>query len=234
MALPGSVTKQRVKFTLGDLIKFLNPDGKFHRTNQLKYIVSAFQTLNSNAVIEWEYKKGKTGFWLPVVARSFPGLDSGRDFPIVLDVELPPNATQGPMVLKYPLRMTGKKSLPQFNAYLAITEVWDRYGTHGGKITDPTNPVDYNNPDGQRVRNPKADKYPIFSDLDILLACFPNMDFSNMQPNQKRKKFSLARKHIRALEKAGYMKIEETAFGWRPLPSRKHPQIYRALKRKKV
>lgn len=234
MALPGSVTKQRVKFTLSDLIKFLNPDGKFHRPTQLKYIVSAFQCLNSNAVVEWEYKKGKTGFWLPVIARSFPGPDSGRDFPIVLDVELPPNATQGPMVLKYPLRMTGKKSLPQFNAYLAITEVWDRKGTYGGKITDPTNPVDYNNPDGQRVRNPKADKYPVFSDLDILLACFPNMDFSNMPPNRKSTYLGRAKKHFLALQKAGYMKIEETKLGWRPLPSRKHPQIYRALKRKKL
>ena len=80
-------------------------------------------------------------------ARAFGYQTSDRRF--VLDVELPPKATQGPMVMKDALRMTGKKSLPQFNAYLAIFEVWDRYGTQSGKIIDPTKPGDVGLFDGE-------------------------------------------------------------------------------------
>ena len=233
MALPGNLTEERINFRLGDLIDYLNPDGKFHRTNQLKYILTALQTLNSNAVVVWEYKKGKTGFWLPVVARSFPGMDSDRDFPIVLDVELPPNATQGPMALKEAVRMTGKRSVKQFNAYLSAVDVWDRYGTQSGRITDPTRPVDYKQPGGERERDPKTDQYPILSNLDLMTACYPNLNFESMPGNKKRAYLARAKAAWEELKKRGYVEIEKVDdVGWRILPTEDHAATYRALKKK--
>ena len=162
-------------------------------------------------------------------ARAFGYQTSDRRF--VLDVELPPNATHGPMVMKDALRMTGEKPLPQFNAYLAISEVWDRFGTQGGKIIDPTKPVLYKQPGGERVRNPKADQYPILSNLDLMTACFPNLIFDSMQPNQKREYLTRAKKCIEGLQNAGHIEIEKARSGWRILPTASHTKTYRTLKR---
>ena len=228
LALEPGHTKGRVKITLGDLINFLNPDGKFHITNQLPYIVQAIYGLNTLAAVKW-----RKGWWLPVVARSYPEMTSDRDFPIVLDVELPDNATQGPMALKEPLRMTGKRSLPQFNAYLSAVDVWDRYGTQGGRITDPTRPVDYKQPGGERERDPKTDEYPIFSNLDLMTACYPNLNFVDMPGNQKRTYLTRAKAAWQELKKRGYVEIEKVGnVGWRILPTEDHATTYRALKKK--
>ena len=228
LALGPGHRKERVKITLGDLVNFLNPDGKFHRTNQLPYIVQAIYGLNTLAAVKW-----RKGWWLPVVARSYPEMTSDRDFPIVLDVELPDNATQGPMALKEPLRMTGKRSLPQFNAYLSAVDVWDRYGTQGGRITDPTRPVDYKQPGGERERDPKTDEYPIFSNLDLMTACYPNLNFESMPRNQKRAYLARAKAAWEKVKKRGYVEIEKVDnVGWRILPTEDHAATYRALKKK--
>ena len=273
MALPGQSTKQRIKIILGDLIDFLNPNGKFHKRNQLPYILEALYNLNTNAVVEWEYnEKGNKGYWLPVVARSYPTMESDRDFPIVLDVELPPNSTQGPMVLKEAVRMTGKRSMPQFNAYLAISDVWDRYGTDDGRITDPTRPVERRNADGylldadnkhilgpsgrplkniyhkeavrqlERERNPKTNRYPIFSNLDLIKAAYPRVDVGSLTPKEKAKYLDRSKKVFKTLKEAGHILIEEVAIeevaeapgDWRILPPEEHIQTYRALKNSDV
>ena len=228
MALEPRHTKGRVKITLGDLINFLNPDGKFHRTNQLPYIVRAVYGLNTLAAVKW-----RKGWWLPVVARSYPEMTSARDFPIILDVELPDNATQGPMALKEPLRMTGKRSLPQFNAYLSAVDVWDYYGTQGGRIIDPTRPTDYKRPGGERDRDPKTDKYPILSNIDLMVACYPNLNFESMLGNQKRPYLARAKAVWEKLKNRGYVEIEKVGnMGWRILPTENHTAIYRTLKKK--
>ena len=258
---------------MGDLIDFLNPNGKFHKRNQLPYILEALYNLNTNAVVEWEYnEKGNKGYWLPVVARSYPTMESDRDFPIVLDVELPPNSTQGPMVLKEAVRMTGKRSMPQFNAYLAISDIWDRFGTQDGRITDPTRPVEKRDTDGylldadnkhilgasgrplkniyhkeavrqlERERNPKANRYPIFSTLDLIKAAYPHIDAENLTPKKKAKYLDRSKKVFKTLKEAGHILIEEVPIeevaeapgDWRILPPKEHIQTYRALKHSDV
>ena len=49
---------------------------------------------------------------------------------------------------KHTLRMLGKTSAPKFNAYLTVAWIWDKYGTHNGKIIDPTKPEERRNEEG--------------------------------------------------------------------------------------
>ena len=162
MALEPSETEADIIIKLGDLLSYLNPNG-YHRTNHLPYLVVGLQSLQW-AIIPYTEKVGGKGLWIPVRPKNLPTLDSKDDFPIRIDVSLPPDATTGPMVEKSILRQLGKKSAAKFNAYLVACGLFDRYGTHNGTLIDPTKPIEQRDThgnlldaDGQLIVNSRGE-----------------------------------------------------------------------------
>ena len=107
MTLEPSETKKSIEIRLGDLISYLYPDGKFQRRNQLKHVIGGLQALQW-ALIPYTEKVGGRGLWIPVRPQNLPTLESEDDFPIQVDVTLPPDATMGMMVEKKILRKIGQ------------------------------------------------------------------------------------------------------------------------------
>lgn len=252
MALEPKQTQANISFALGDLIKYLYPDGKFHRTNQLPYILNALDVLHFYATVPFQQVSGTLGKWRPVVVRNVLNTSSKNDALIFLDVSLPPDAQQGMLVEKQVLRMLGKKSAPQFSAYLSACALWDKYGTAKGKLIDPTRPITNRNTDGylmdakgnelrgtdgkriknpyspnaitqlEREPNPSRTKYPILSNDDLIKAC--NLGQTNPRTAWKR-----AQKHWTQMEMDGIVSIERFKEGWRIMPSENHMKSYRAM-----
>ena len=93
--------------------------------------------------------------------------------------------------------------------------------------------IDYKQPGGERERDPKADQYPILSNLDLMIACYPNLNFADMPENQKRAYLARAKAAWVELKEGGYVEIEKVGnVGWRILPTEDHAATYRALKKK--
>ena len=256
MALEPNQRQADLMFTLNDLINYLYPDGKFNRTLQLPYIIKALDILHFYATVPFkEDDKGNIGDWRPVVVRTRLRPDDSNDKKIFLDVKLPPDATQGMIVEKAIMRLLGKQSAPKFNAYLTACWLWDKYGTVKGKLIDPTRPVEQRNDTGlvdptgkpivtlsgkpitnvyhpravaqlQRERNPAAERYPILSDKDLILACKPN----GYKPENHRWELQRAKEHWAALEKEGIISIHRGRGGWRIMPSERHLQTHRAVR----
>ena len=253
MALKPNQTHSVMSFTLGDLIKYLYPNGKFNRTNQLPYIEQGLLALHTHATIPYKTESGGIGKWRPVVVRNVIGNFTKNDDKIYLDVRLPPDAKQGAMIEKQTLRLLGQKSAPKFSAYLAACYLFDKYGTVNGKIIDPTRPVTYQNDEGHildgngerlytkngkaiksayhpdarvklpREDNPKRIRYPLLSNDDLMKAC-------RLQNDQnQRRAVARAKKHWEDLESDGIVRIEKLRKGWRIMPSENHIQYYRAL-----
>ena len=257
MALEPTETQADIMFTLGDLISYLYPDGKFNRTNQLPYIIEALDMLHSGATVPYESGAGKIGDWRPVVVRTRIRKTDGNDARIFLDVKLPPDARQGMAVDKHTLRLLGKTSAPKFNAYLTATWLWDKRGTHNGKIIDPTKPAERRNDEGvivdpsgrpiltkrgkplkniydkeavrqlDRVMNPEAVKQYPILSNNDLVASCYPVKKSG---NYTRKDLQRARMYWEQLEAAGIVRIERLQSGWRILPSEQHIARYRGLK----
>ena len=253
MALEPSQTKMDISFTLGDLIHYLYPDGKFHRTNQLPHIINALEILHTYATVPFRQENGDMGRWRPVVVRNVISKESKNDTRILLDVRLPPDAQQGMLVQKDILRILGKKSAPQFCAYLSACYLWDKYGTQGGKLIDPSRPIESRNTegylvdangnelrghDGNRIKNlyspdaipqlerepnPSRINYPILSYEDLIKAC--NL---NEAPN-KHMALKRAKDYWERLEENGVVAIERLSQGWRIMPSKQHMKTYRAM-----
>ena len=142
MALEPMQTEGNIVITLGDLISYLYPHRKFHRTNQLPYIINALDILHFYATVPYRTESGGTGRWRPVVVRNTIDTSSNDNDGIYMDVKLPPDATQGMMVEKQIMRRLGHESAPRFNAYLMGCWLWDKYGTGEKGLIDPTKPVE--------------------------------------------------------------------------------------------
>lgn len=256
MALEPNQRQADLMFTLNDLINYLYPDGKFNRTLQLPYIIKALDILHFYATVPFkEDDKGNIGDWRPVVVRTRLRPDDPNDKKIFLDVKLPPDATQGMIVEKAIMRLLGKQSAPKFNAYLTACWLWDKYGTVKGKLIDPTRPVEQRNDTGlvdptgksivtpsgkpitnvyhpravsqlQREPNPAAERYPILSDEDLILACFPN----GYNPKYRGRDLERAKAHWTALETDGIISIHKDRDGWRIMPSERHLKTHRGIR----
>lgn len=261
MSLDPKETQSVIRFTLGDLLQYLNPDGKYHRTNHLPYVL---RSLHSLYFLRIPYRENPDRpstevDWIPVLPRSVPNAQSGDDASIILEVKLPPTAKSGMMVEKEILRLTGKQSSPKFNAYLTACWIFDHYGTSPKGIIESTRPVEnrdadgYLLQDGSHIRTPRGDK--------IKNPYNPNAIAQlEREPNPARKRYPIltvddlvracypkgfdskrramylkrAKKAWTELEKEGIIQIERHALGWRIMPSQSHVGRHRALREKGV
>ena len=254
MALEPHERASDIAFRLGDLIEYLNPDGKFHRSTQLPYIIDALETLHIHATLPWIDDTGEMRKWRPVWVKSPLSMDSKNDAPVHMRVEVPPDARQGYMILKQIHRMLGKKSGPQFNAYHTISWIWDKHATVKGTLIDPTRPVDRRNEKGEivdkdgkpiltargkpitnlyhdrvlaqdeREDNPAADKYPVLSRNDLIAACMPKATDTNPRVLWQR-----AKKYWEGLEHMEIIRIKREQNGWQIFPSQEHLDAYRGV-----
>ena len=256
MQMEPGTHSERLCWQLGDLIDYLNPDGKFHWTNQVGYILEG---LNSLYWLRFPYKPRAEGEidWIPFLPRAVPNQNSTRNSTIVVEVSLPPDLNaHGMMVEKNVVRLMGKKSSARFNAYLTACWIYDHYGTVKGKIIDPTMPEERRNDLGHlvdkdekpifdshgnpvknaksadaarqldREANPGRDRYPILNNDDLTRSCYPR----GVPAEQRREYLKRAKKAWTQLESDGYIRIERFDHGWRIMPSEQHVQLYRTLK----
>ena len=252
---PGTHT-ERLYWQLGDLIDYLNPDGRFNWTNQLAYILDGLSALYW---LRFPYTPNGEGEvdWIPFLPRAVPNQNSNRGSRIIIEVSLPPDVNaHGMMVEKNVVRLLGKKSSARFNAYLTACWIFDRYGTVSGKIIDPTMPEDRRNNRGElvdpsgkpvvdsrgkrvtkaktaeaarqldRKANPDRDRYPILDNGDLIRACYPR----GIPTAQRREYLRRAKKAWTELESDGFVRIDRLDSGWRIMPSEQHVSRYRALK----
>ena len=255
MALEPHERASDIVFRLGDLIEYLNPDGKFHRSTQLPYIIDALEILHIHATLPWIDDTGEMRKWRPVWVKSPLSMDSKNDAPVHMRVEVPPDARQGYMILKHIHRLLGKKSGPQWNAYHVACYLWDKHATIKGNLIDPTRPIDRRNEkgeivgadgvpiltargkpitnlyhdrviaQGEREDNPAADRYPVLSKNDLIAACMPKATDTNI-----RRLWERAKKYWEGMEADGYIVIhKEGRKGWRIFPSQEHLAAYRGV-----
>ena len=256
MALEPNQRQVDMMFRLGDLIDYLYPDGKFHRTNQLPYIINALEVLHFYATVPWRDDQGDLRRWRPVHVKSPLEINSKNETPVFMRVEMPPDAKQGMAVDKQILRGLGKASAPQFNAYLTAAYLWDKYGTHQGKIIDPTRPVERRNSknalvdeNGKPIVNPHGKEITNLYDTHAVKQSErePNPDaikrypvlsdedliyacFPNTTTQNHWVLLKRAQTHWTELEKAGIVRIERLTHGWRILPGASHIEKYRGVK----
>ena len=259
MALDPKETQVDIHFKLGDLLRYLNPDGKYNRTNHLPHVL---QGLHSLHFLRIPYRsnpdKPSTEVdWIPVLPRTVPNLKSGDDASIILEVKLPPDARGGMMVEKDILRLTGKKSSAKFNAYLTACWIFDRYGTTPKGIIDPTKPAVNRDeegylidPLGNRIFDDqgKSTKNEYHKSAVKILGREPNparkhypiLSFEDLtracfpkgySPKSRREYLRRAKQAWDALETDGIVRIEKFRHGWRILPSDSHIGRYRALQK---
>ena len=257
MALDPKETRADILIRLGDLLQFLNPDGKYHRTNHLPHVIKGLNSLYYLRIPYCENpdKPSTEVDWIPVLPRTVPNLRSGNDAPVILEVKLPPNAQSGRMVEKDILRLLSKHSAAKTSAYLTACGLFDKYGTVKGQLIDPTSPVGRRDaegylvkPDGKRIyntdgkpikspyqavshfdREPNEARthYPILSFDDLIRACFPN----GHPKGQRAKYLKRASEAWKGLEEEGVILIERFNEGWRIMPSESHMGRYRARKK---
>ena len=256
MALEPNQQQVDMVFRLGDLIHYLYPDGKFNRTNQLPYIINALEVLHFYATVPWRDDQGDLRRWRPVYVKSPLEINSKNETPVLMRVEMPPDAKQGIAVDKQIMRELGKSSAPQFNAYLTAAWIWDKYGTHRGKIIDPTRPVERRNSEnalvdatGKPIVNPRGKELTNLYDTHAVkkLEREPNPDaikrypvlsdedliyacFPNTNDTQRKRLLKRAETHWTELEKTGIVRIERLTHGWRILPGASHIAKYRGVK----
>ena len=254
--------KVELKFDLGMLLRAFHPDLEEaqitkNRGTYLKYIING---LHEVQYLGWEYAEdGKPGLWVPVKMPDhfMPSIQSPDDFAIRMTVTLPESPTyNGMMAEKYPLRLTGKRSLLQRNALRTSFWIFDRFGTVKGVLSDPTQPAEHRDSDGNLLRDgekifdsrgntiknrhhPRAvkelarendkdaiERYPILPFDDLLKACFP------LGYPQEKKATYLKRAIAawEALKEKGFIRIDPHQNGWRIMPSNQHLRAYRGLK----
>ena len=246
---------ERLYWQLGDLIDYLNPDGKFNWTNQVGYILDGLSGLY---YLRFPYTPTGEGEvdWIPFMPRAVPNQNSTRDSRIIIEVSLPLDiSAHGMLVEKNVVRLLGKKSSARFNAYLTACWLFDRYGTVNGNIIDPTIPKERRNDRGElvdangkpivtshgkpvknvknaeaarqleRTTNPAKDKYPLLDNYDLIRACYPK----GVRREHRREYLRRAKKAWTELETTGFIRIERSESGWRIMPSEQHVSHYRAL-----
>ena len=259
MALDPKETQINIHFKLGDLLRHLNPDGKYNRTNHLPHVLRGLHSLHFLR-IPYRSNPDKPSTevdWIPVLPRTVPNLQSGNDASIILEVKLPPDAKSGMMVEKDILRLTGKQSSAKFNAYLSACWIFDRYGTTPKGIIDPTKPAANRDDEGYLIDplgNRIFDEHgkPIKSEYHKCAVKtlgrasnparerYPILSFEDLtracfpkgfDTKQKRLYKKRALKAWEALETDGILRIEKHIQGWRILPSDSHIGRYRALQK---
>ena len=255
MALAPNQQQADMVFRLGDLIRYLYPDGKFHRTNQLPYIINALEVLHFHATVPWRDDQGDLRRWRPVYVKSPLEINSKNETPVLMRVEMPPDAKQGIAVDKQITRELGKSSAPQFNAYLTAAWIWDKYGTHRGKIIDPTRPVERRNSEnalvdatGKPILNPRGKALTNLYDTHAVkklerelnpdaIKRYPVLSdadliyacFPNTNDTQRKRLLKRAQAHWTQLEKTHIVRIERLTHGWRILPGASHVARYRGV-----
>ena len=257
MALDPKETQVDIHFQLGDLLRYLNPDGKYNRTNHLPHVLEG---LHSLYFLRIPYRsnpdKPSTEVdWIPVLPRTIPNQNSGDDASIILEVKLPPDARGGMMVEKDILRLTGKKSSAKFNAYLTACWIFDRYGTTPKGIIDPTKPADNRDDEGYLIDplgnrifddhgNPIKNRYHA-RNIEMgqrvdneARQQYPILSFAELtracfpKGFDTRHRVNYQKRALKAwdtLEADGIIRIEKYQNGWRILPSDSHIGRYRAL-----
>ena len=258
MALQPKQRRADLMFRLGDLIDFLYPNGKFNWTNQMPHIKRALGVLHTYATVPWIDDQGSLREWRPVAVR-VPLIDEAtRDTPIYIEVQMPPDARRGHMVIKDIHRRTGMKSASQWNSYHVAGYLWDKYGTVKGGLIDTTRPVvrrdgqnrlvdasgkplvnrngrDINNPyhpeavrQLDREPNPEAVKRYPILSSEDLILAC----FPNGYPTDNRRAYlKRAKTHWGQLEADGHIVIQKERHGWRILPSEEHLNAHRALRK---
>lgn len=257
MALQPRQRRADLMFRLGDLIDFLYPNGKFNWTNQMPHIKRALDVLHTYATVPWVDDQGSLREWRPVAVRT-PLIDEAtRDTPIYIEVQMPPDAKRGHMVIKDIHRRIGMKSAPQWNAYHVAAFLWDKYGTVRGKLVDPTRPIEHRDDQNRLVdatgkplvnRNGNVIKSAYHPEAIKQLEREPNLDaiqryavlssedlilacFPNGYPeNNRRKYLQRAKKYWQQLEADEIVVIRKEKDGWRILPSPGHLNAHRALR----
>ena len=255
MALAPNQQQTDMVFRLGDLIRYLYPDGKFHRTNQLPYVINALEVLHFHATVPWRDDQGDLRRWRPVYVKSPLEINSKNETPVLMRVEMPPDAKQGIAVDKQITRELGKSSAPQFNAYLTAAWIWDKYGTHRGKIIDPTRPVERRNSEntlvdatGKPILNPRGKALTNLYDTHAVkklerelnadaIKRYPVLSdadliyacFPNTNDTQRKRLLKRAQAHWTKLEKTHIVRIERLTHGWRILPGASHIARYRGV-----
>ena len=161
------------------------------------------------------------------------------------------------MVEKEIVRLTGKQSSPKINAYLAACGIFDRFGTVGKGIIDPTRPVEARDAEGylvntlgqriydsrgkpiknlyhptavkelDRTRNDAQENYPILSFDDLTRACFPKGFDSSKRATYRKRALTT----WDLLHTEGIVRIEKHQHGWRIMPSESHTGLYRAVQK---
>ena len=258
MALQPNQRRADLMFRLGDLIDFLYPNGKFHWTNQMPHIKRALRVLHTYATVPWIDDQGSLREWRPVAVRT-PLIDEAtRDTPIYIEVQMPPDARRGHMVIKDVHRKIGMKSAAQWNAYHVAAYLWDKYGTVKGKLVDPTRPIEMRDDQNRLVdatgkplvnKNGKEIKSPYHSEAIKQLEREPNLDaiqrypvlssedlilacFPNGYPDKSRREYlSRAKTHWQRLEDDGIIVIHKERGGWRIFPPTEHLNAHRALRK---
>ena len=258
MALAPNETQTNLHFRLGDLLQYLNPGGKYNRTNHLPYVLRGLRSLYFLRIPYRENpKKPSTEVdWIPVLPRTVPNLQSGNEAPIILEVKLPPDARGGMMVEKDILRLTGKYSSARFNAYLTACWLFDKYGTNPKGIIDPTKPVERRDDKGylltatgEQILDERGKpirklyhKVAVAS-LDRVdneaRKRYPVIPFEELtracfpkgfDSKQTAKYRKRALKAWEDLESDSSIRIEKEKYGWRIMPSESHMGRYRAVK----
>ena len=258
MALEPKQTRSIVRFTVGDLLHYLNPGGKYNRTNHLPYVLKGLYSLFWLRIPYRENpdKPSTEVDWIPVLPRTVPNERSGDDASILLDVKLPPDARGGMMVEKQILRRLGKYSSAKFCAYLTACGLFDKFGTVKGQLIAPTRPLRQQDADGNLV---KTDGTPVFCttgrrisnpyhhDAVSQLDREPNPGrdrypilspddllracYPKGHPKGQREKYlKRAKRAWTELEAEGIIQIERFRDGWRIMPGASHLDLHRGVR----
>lgn len=262
MALDPKKKQDTIRYQLGDLLQFLNPDGKYHRTNHLPYVLQGLHNLLWLRIpYRSEPDKPSTETdWIPVLPRNVPTINSGDDATIIFEVKLPPDLPPGGMIVKKQiLRQLGKHSSARFNAYLTVCWLFDKYGTVRGKLINPTKPIENRDPNGrllntkgERIVNSRGTPVTNLYSPDAIknLPRAPNpardqykiVPFDDLiracfpqgyPPGRRAMYLTRAKKAWKQLDTEGIIQIEECSGGWRIMPSESHVNLYQALKKHK-
>lgn len=145
--------RQRIGLRFGTLIDWLFPNGGYNAKRDFPALQRAFSIV-SNAGIPWgDLNRG--GVWSPVRVVNRPIAGNAYNHELILDVDLPPGSTSGPLVYRPILRALSVNSAPGYRAMLGLCYLWDRYGANGGKFIQATRPRFARNAGGQ-LWNPQG------------------------------------------------------------------------------
>ena len=263
MALDPRVTKEDIRFKLGELTEFLHMNRENSKSSritkrQIERVVKGLLSLQFIS-IPYVEKNGGPGLWLPVRPQNLPTDASDKDFPIILTVSTPPDATGGMMVEKVLLRLLGRSSA-RFNAYLAVCGIFDKHGTSPRGIIAPTRPKKDSprnergqllHADGTLMRDSRgkpitnlyqSDAIPYLEreDNPTALKRYPVWSWKDLvracyPKGYDSGKFatyrSRAEKAWHGLVELGVVEIKHRRDGWQMFPGNRHLSLYRAVKR---